>query len=56
VSGVSGNNQRGFTTEDAAQAHYSANRHLRKVRRTCRQDDVDFGALSEACDVNWRGY
>jgi hypothetical protein len=53
---VSGANQCGFKTEDAAQTYYTANHHLRKVRRTCRQDDIDFGDLSEASDVNWRGY
>jgi len=56
VYGVSGFNQHSFTTEDAAQVYYTVNRHLRKVKRTCRQDDVDFGAVSEAHDVNWRGY
>ena len=53
---MSGGNQCSFTTEDAAQTYYTANHHLCKVKRTCRQDDVDFGDLLEVHDMNWRGY
>ena len=56
MTGVPGNNYEGFSTEEEAQQHYSANRHLSEVVRTYREDEAKFGPVSEARDVNWRGY
>jgi hypothetical protein len=54
TNGVHGENQCGFNTEVAARAYYMANRHLVQVVRTCRADDIRFGLLEEAYDVNWQ--
>jgi len=46
---------KGFSTEAAAQTYYTANRHVMQVVRTCREDDIKFGPLDVALDVNWAG-
>lgn len=56
VSGVSGNNYASFTSYDAAQVHYTANRDSGRIVRTSMQDEVIFRSLEDAIDVNWRGY
>lgn len=56
IKGVPGHTMSGFKTEESAQVHYTANRHLVHVIRTVREDDDNFGPIEDAYDVNWRGY